>query len=437
MAGAFPIHVHTEIYPPAAVNLIDHIDGAEGRYVRADLAERIGEIADAYRGQVQLIYMDPPFYTGQSFAYAQPVGEEGYRGGRKINHIAYRDPAGDRDAYLSLMRRVFVCARDMLTESGSLYLHVDYRAAAHLRLLLDDVFGEEHFVNEIIWHYRSGGRSVHHFSRKHDNLYLYRKSDACFFDIESVGEERGEAPRNHMKRQVDEYGRVYFSIRSAGREYRYYADEKVYPSDVWDDISHLQQRDPERTGYDTQKPLALLERIISVSSRPEDLVADLFAGSGTTLAAAQKLNRRWLGVDSSAFSMAVVRKRLMAQSLGTVNLEDTMSGMGDPVWACEAAIARQHQKLLIEMGDIRAIDLPEDALPPDIDAWELIDGWAAGRIDGMRFCPLKWSFRSADTPELPRRLSIPAQTKSDLPTGIALYDVWGRAAYFMIEQPGD
>jgi len=434
---ALPIkNIREEVYPPAAANLIDHIDGVEGSFLRADLEKMAGRLAQTYSETIQLIYMDPPFYTGQSFSFAQPVGEKGYRGDKshRVNHTAYHDPASDRAAYLALMEKVLRAAHEMLTDSGSLYLHVDYRAAAQLRLLLDDIFGEDNFVNEIVWHYRSGGRSVHHFSRKHDTIFLYRKSGDCYFDIESVGQERGEEPRNHMKRQVDEHGRVYFSIRSGGREYRYYADEKVYPSDVWDDISHLQQRDPERTGYDTQKPLALLERIISVSSRPGDAVADLFAGSGTTLAAAQGLKRRWLGVDRSPHSLAVVRRRLTESSLGTVCLQDTLRDDTESPFACEAAVSREHQKVKVHIESLKAGERPERDLPAGIADWDIIDGWAAGRVEGECFYPLKWAMRSAEKPKLPRSLSIPAQMKDDLPIGLALYDVWGRAHYFTIEQ---
>jgi len=437
---ALPIqNICEEAYPPAAANLIDHIDGVEGRFHRADLEQAAGRLSQQYSEAIQMIYMDPPFYTGQSFSFVQPVGERGYGGDKayRLTHTAYRDPAADRDVYLAHMGRVFRAAYEMLAPSGSLYLHVDYRAAAYLKLLLDDIFGEDNFLNEIIWHYRSGGRSVHHFSRKHDTIFLYRKSSDFYFDIESVGQERGDTPRNHMKRQVDENGRVYFSIRSGGKEYRYYADEKIYPSDVWDDISHLQQRDPERTGYDTQKPKDLLERIISVSSRPGDTVADLFAGSGTTLAAAQGLKRRYVGVDRSPYSLAVARRRLIPNSLGMVCLKDTLrDGTGAP-WLCDVTATHAHQKIQVGIKALTASECPEDDLPAGIPKWEHIDGWAAGRVDGECFYPLKWAMRSAEKPALPRTLSIPAETRSGLPLGIALYDVWGRASYFTMEQPED
>lgn len=287
-----------------------------GRFYWCDVLKALPLLLEQYEGKIQVVYMDPPFVTGQVFRFQQPVGAQGWRGNRTyiITHTAYDDLwKSGRDAFLSMMREVLSCVYRLLSPEGSLYLHIDYRTSAYMRIMLDEIFGEENFLNEIIWHYRSGGRAKNHFSRKHDTILFYRKSPQYYFDIESVGVARGKDKRNHMKQQVDEDGRIFWSIRSGGREYRYYEDSKIYPSDVWDDISHLHQKDPERTGYDTQKPEALLERIIKASSRPGDLVADLFAGSGTTLAVAQRLGRRWIGVDNGVFSLHTCRKRLVHQ----------------------------------------------------------------------------------------------------------------------------
>ena len=179
----------------------------------------------------------------------------------------------------------------------------------YLRLMLDEIFGQTNFMNEIIWAYKSGGRSTRHFSRKHDTILFYRKSKAVYFNIHAVGVPRGPEKRNNMKRSIDELGRVYFSIRSGGKTYTYYEDTPIFPSDVWDDVEHLHQRDPERTGFGTQKPEALLRRILLASSRPGDLVCDLFSGSGTTAAVAAKLGRRFLVADASPVAMQLLRAR--------------------------------------------------------------------------------------------------------------------------------
>lgn len=273
-----------------------------GRFFLAKTQDRAEALLADYGGKVQLIYLDPPFGTGDIFTARLGRG--------KVRVPAYADDMSQA-SYLAMMGQVLGLCHGLLAPSGCLYLHIDHRMSAHLRLLLDEIFGCQNFVNEIIWSYRSGGRSTRYFSRKHDNILLYRKSRHMYFDIQAVGKPRGPERRNHMKRRVDAEGRVSYSIRCAGREYVYREDTPVFPGDVWDDIEHLHQRDPERTGYGTQKPEALLERIIKASSRPGDLVMDLFSGSGTTAAVAARLGRPWVAMDASPVAMLVLRKRLL------------------------------------------------------------------------------------------------------------------------------
>ncbi|NMA95745.1 MAG: site-specific DNA-methyltransferase [Clostridiales bacterium] len=300
--------MNAEIY--SSPEIIDQ--SIQGKYYLGDVLETLRHLIPEYRNQVQLIYMDPPFFTGQDFKFRQPIGTKGWSGDRKhsISHIAYTDKE-DRDDFLNMMTEILTLAHKLLTDEGCLYLHIDYRLSAYMRIILDDIFGVDNFLNEIIWHYRTGGRAKRYFSRKHDNILFYRKSKGYYFNIEAVGIPRGADRKNNMKQGKDANGRVFWSIKSNGKEYRYYEDDKVYPSDVWDDIPHLHQQNPERTGYDTQKPEKLLERIILSSSRPGDIVVDFFAGSGTTLSVAQRLGRHWLGIDSSIFSLHTCRKRLL------------------------------------------------------------------------------------------------------------------------------
>ena len=266
----------------------------------------------AWKEQAQCVYLDPPFMTGEEFTLRMRIGEEGWETGKRVLTLpAYSDQFESRAAYLALLRAALENAWSLLNETGSLFLHLDSRAAPHARLLCDEIFGESNFVNEIIWAYQSGGRSMKRFSRKHDVILFYRKSRRHYFDITAVPLPRSENRSNHMRRCVDENGRSYRTIQSGGKLYTYYDDEPVYPGDVWADVSHLQQKDPQRTGYDTQKPIALLKRIILSTTRPGDLVADLFAGSGTTAAAAADAGRRYLSADSSPASLLVTRKRLL------------------------------------------------------------------------------------------------------------------------------
>ncbi len=217
-------------------------------------------------------------------------------------------------AYLvGLTRRIAAIWR-VLGPCGTFYLHVDPTASHYLKLVCDSIFcppGGE-FRNEIIWSYETGGRGARDFAWKHDTILRYAKSRTWTFDSAAVLLPRAQTRRNHMKRGLDPDGRAYSSITSAGKTYRYYEDAGVIPSDVWTDLSHLQQKDPERLGYPTQKPAALLERIIRASSAADDTVLDAYCGSGTTLAVAQKLGRRWIGIDLSPDAIALTRARLQS-----------------------------------------------------------------------------------------------------------------------------
>ena len=268
-----------------------------------------------FKGRVDLIYIDPPFDVGADFTMDVPIGDGKETVGKDqstLEMVAYRDMWGKgTDSYLHMMFERLSLMKELLSEKGSIYVHCDYRVTAMLRAILDEIFGIDAYRNEVIWHYQSGGRQERLFSRKHDTIHFVTKTENWFFDADAVGIERGTVKRNNMKREVDEDGRTYFTIKSAGKIYRYYEDEKLTPADVWTDISHLQQKDPERVGYATQKPEKLLERIIKASSNEGDLVADFFCGSGTTGAVAERLGRRWLMADLGRFAIHTSRKRLI------------------------------------------------------------------------------------------------------------------------------
>ncbi len=282
-----------------------HRFGGSGLLISAR-SESIGEsLLSEYAGKVSLIYLDPPFLSGGAYEFKDKAAVR-----------AYSDKQRPEE-YLAMMRSVLVISRELLSDTGSIYVHIDYRMSGKIRLLMDELFGEDNLMNEIIWSYKSGGRSIRHYSRKHDTILFYRKTKKVYFDISATGVPRGNIRRNHMKRRADEDGRIYFSIKSGGREYRYYEDDPVYPSDVWDDIEHLHQRDPERTGFATQKPEALLRRVIAASSKEGDIVADLFGGSGTTAAVAQELGRRFISCDCGDASLFATRRRLIENARST------------------------------------------------------------------------------------------------------------------------
>ena len=388
-----------------------HASGGPGEFILSRAEDALETLLAQYRGRVQVVYLDPPFGTGDIFHSKLSAGHG------KITLPTYADDM-EEGAYLLWMRRILTGVRELLSPTGSLYLHIDYRMSAKLRLMLDEIFGEANFMNEIAWCYKSGGRATRYYPRKHDTILFYRKSAKVFFDINAVGRPRGPEKRNHMKRFIDEDGRICFTIRSAGKLYTYYEDTPVYPSDVWDDIEHLQQKDTERLGYATQKPEALLNRVILASSKPGDLVCDLFSGSGTTAAAAMKLGRRFLALDVSPLALYTLRARLLKAASTHSFLEgDSELVLRYPADETPAECAAQ----IVNTRGRRMLQLEQASFSPD---YPLVYA-AVGTAENGEFRPVATDCR----PKL--SLSLPIGT-IDRPV-VQFTDALGRTAFFEIE----
>lgn len=270
-----------------------------------------------FSGKVDLIYLDPPFTTGTDFHISTQVGEgdsETSKAPSLVEEIAYRDTwRHGISSFLASISPRLELARDLLSPTGSLFLHCDWRASAHLRLLLDEVFGSERFVNEIAWCYSIGGKGRTRFGRKHDTIFFYSKTENYVFHGSDPDVMTPRKPNSHMRVKVDEDGNEYQekTDRKSGKVYRYLLAAGKIPDDYWTDIEQLNHGDAERTGYPTQKPERLLKRIIAATTDPNGIVADFYCGSGTTLVAAEKLGRRWIGCDLGRFAIHSTRKRLL------------------------------------------------------------------------------------------------------------------------------
>ena len=391
--------------------------GAKGFFCLGDCVERMTALLPGYEGKIKLIYMDPPYLTGDRFYMRLRVGEAGWRPSGKTHRVEAFEDLKDRALYLEQMRRVLTLCRRLLCEEGMIFVHIDYRIHPHMRLLMDELFGEDNFLNEIIWVYQTGGRSQRHFSRKHDVILFYRKSEQYDFDIEAVKAVPTLPRTNHMRRHVDPDGRVYRSIRSGGKLYTYYDDEPVAPSDVWTDLSHLQQRDPERTGYDTQKPLALLTRIVKCASRPGDWVLDPFSGSGTTLEAAWRLGRRFIGIDRQALTVNLLRRRLRGADYA-LYLNDGGPEGEAPVCEAEARTGIGFYHIALERFEADLGGLP---LTVPLDA---VDSWAAGYLRDGDFEAMAEFARDRRCPALQRELRVPMYAGR---LAICVNDVLGRS----------
>lgn len=389
-----------------------HPNGGSGEFYLARAEDALALLLERYRGRIQLIYLDPPFGTGDIFHSKIGAGRT------KVTLPTYADDMKEAD-YLSWMRTILSGARELLSPSGSLYLHIDFRMSAKLRLMLDELFGEQNFMNEIVWAYKSGGRATRYYPRKHDTILFYRKSAKVYFDINAVGKPRGPEKRNHMKRFIDEDGRICFTIRSAGKIYTYYEDTPVFPSDVWDDIEHLQQKDTERVGYATQKPEALLNRVILASSKPGDLVCDLFSGSGTTAAAASKLGRRFLAVDPSPIALYTLR----ARQLKSASAHSFLEGDNELVlhYPSDNAPVHVSASIVLQRGK-RMLRLNEASFTP---AYPLVYA-AIGCVESEIFLPSVTDC----SPKLP--LSLPIGEAPD--AVLQVTDAFGHHAFFHVSQ---
>lgn len=277
------------------------------------------------RGKVDLIYIDPPFDSKADYRtrISLPGGDVEQKP-TTIEQFGYADMWKDGTvSYLRYMYPRLVLMRELLSDRGSIYVHIDWHVGHYVKVLLDDIFGKDNLVNEIVWHYQSGGIPQKCFARKHDTILFYSKGNNSRFNVNEANFPRNKCQAcghviekwNNLKKEKDENGRIYRTIKSNGHIYRYYDDEPVLLPDVWFDISHIQQKDPQRTGYATQKPEALLERIIKASSNEGDLVCDFFGGSGTTAAVAERLKRRWITTDIGKPATLVMRKRFIDQEV--------------------------------------------------------------------------------------------------------------------------
>ena len=271
------------------------------------LSDNLPVLRSLPEASVQLIYIDPPFNTGREqerttrTSRQSVIGSVGFAGKRyeqiAQSVLSYDDSFAD---YWEFLEPRLVEAKRLLTPSGTLYLHLDYREAHYAKVLLDGLFGRDCFLNEIIWAYDYGGKSKSRWPSKHDTILVYVKDPKnYYFDSKTVDREPYMAPGLVTKEKAD-LGKL--------------------PTDVWWHTI-VSPTGKEKTGYPTQKPEGILRRIIQASSKEGDRVLDFFAGSGTTGAVAGELARKFTLIDSSKDSLNTITKRLTARGLEFETLE--------------------------------------------------------------------------------------------------------------------
>lgn len=292
-----------------------------------DNLQVMSHLLKEYRGKIDLIYIDPPFDSKAD--YKKKIDLKGVGKAESDSSSFEEKQYGDiwtNDEYLQFMYERLLIMRELLSERGSIYLHCDWHRSAYLRLLLDEVFGADSFRNEIVWSYFGFKRATSKkFPQKHDLIFSYTKSPDYTWNVQYKPHSA-----EYIKRfKKDENGRLYRDdVNPTGGGTRIiYLDEvegDIIDS-VWTDIPPVNPVAKERQNYPTQKPEALIERIIKASTNPGDLVFDCFMGSGTTQAVAMKLGRRFIGADINLGAVQTTTKRLL--SVGK-ELEDNQTSMG-------------------------------------------------------------------------------------------------------------
>jgi adenine-specific DNA-methyltransferase len=334
-------------------------------------------LSQGYEGKIDLVYIDPPFLTSEDYHFRLSL--PGYGDVTKLpsllERLAYRDTwDGGIDSYLDMLFPRLQLIRKLLSDKGSVYLHIGANVSHDVRALLDEVFGRERFSNELIWKRTSahtGEGTVKRFGAVHESILLYSKTDNPIFnpqyveydkeyvekfyrfqdpngrryrlsDLTAAGIRHGETGKSwrgvdpnragrhwaHPVSRLEELakeGRIYFPDKVGGvPSYKRYLDEMKGQllQDLWDDIPPIQAQASERVGYPTQKPEALLERIVLSSSGPQSIIADFFSGSGTTAAVADRLGRHWIATDFSKVAIQVTRARLVEQQASPFVIEN-------------------------------------------------------------------------------------------------------------------
>jgi DNA modification methylase len=315
------------------------------------------------QGGIKLIYIDPPFDVGADFSMDIEIGDETFtKRPNVLEELAYRDTWGKgADSFISMIYERLVIMRDLLAEDGSIYVHCDWRVNSLIKIVMDEVFGSKSFINEIIWKRKGGSANPQNrLGVVTDSLIFYSKTESYFFqslvtrnsdevkeyiaerftNVDSDGRKYRKSPiispnprpnltyeykgikppkngwsiSKDIMEQWDKEGRIVFPKEKDGRiERKIYLDEyQGQPiSNLWTDIFVINPVAEERLDYPTQKPESLLQRILELSSKQGDIVADFFIGSGTTLAVAEKLNRKWIGTDLGKFAIHTTRKRMI------------------------------------------------------------------------------------------------------------------------------
>ena len=354
------------LYPFGGEDSSPHL---ENRLILGDNLRVMNALLPEYEGKVNLIYADPPFFTNKGYAARIGRGEDSRRPENWQLAEGYNDEWSDMGSYLDMLYPRLMLMYKLLSPSGSLYLHLDWHANSYARLLLDEIFGYENLRNEIIWTYHGPSPIRSAFNRKHDMILFYSKSNQYTFNVDQVRIPYNENTVVTFK-----------SSKKAGFGKTPDLERGKVPEDWWyfPVVARLHN---ERTGYPTQKPESLMERIIVASSNPGDLIADFFGGAGTTAAVASRLNRQFISSDTQARALHTTRSRLVLdiqekQKEKSADFEHSFSVKIQQEEFAELPPLSSLEELGIKSLEVNngVVTLPPDLIS-QVDYWEMDPDW--------------------------------------------------------------
>jgi len=321
------IFTNIKKYDKNGENVVTQFNDTDNLIIKGNNLISLHSLKERYAGKIKMIYIDPPFNTGgDSFKYND-----------RFNH----------STWLTFMKNRLEVAKELLSNDGTIYVHLDYNEVHYLKVLMDEIFGRENFLNEIIWAYRERETSKRFYNRKHDTILFYAKDvkSNYTFNYDSIREQYSNVTIAKFK-YTDENGRKYRLRTKDGKSdppiedentYRQYLDEQSGPLPRdWFIMPFLNQAADERVGFNTQKPESLIAKFIKASTNENDIVLDFFSGSGTTLAVAQKLNRRYIGIEQMDYIKSTTLPRMIKVIGGDdtgISSEANWTGGGSFVYA--------------------------------------------------------------------------------------------------------
>lgn len=372
------------------------------RLIEGDNLSVMSALLGDYEEGVDLIYADPPFLSGKTYAARVGRAEDSRQPETWQTLEGYPDVWRDGEAYLDMLYPRLKMMHRLLSPTGTLYLHLDWHAAAYARVLLDEIFGPERLLNEIVWVYHGPSPITRAFKRKHDTILSYSKSATYTFHADAV-----RVPYEPSTRKTFE------SSPRAGFGKKPDLDRGKVPEDWWyfPVVARLHR---QRTGFPTQKPEALIERIIRASSSPGELVADFFCGSGTTPVIAERLGRRWIACDRLPLAVATTHRRLLLEpQVRPYELWSSRASVGSPGAELKWTVGHRRRQVSIELQGFNGEPAPD--FPDNLTFWEA-DWSYEGRVFTSRSqqtrgwqdaeipLGLTWTYRSAG----PRTIAVRA-----------------------------